>query len=180
MKGEIDFKESFTQRLYLLKGLSENSLEQVVQNLPLTEGLEKLIKTLKLLGYKLAILSGGFQYFGEYLQRKLGFDYVYCNQLEIVNGQVTGKVSGEIVTGERKAELLRQIANQENISLEQTIAIGDGANDIPMLSIAGLGVAFHAKPLVKKKANHAISTVGLDGLLYLIGISDREIEKHKS
>lgn len=178
MRGEIDFRASFTQRLSLLAGLSVSILQQVANNLPLTEGMERLIKILKLLGYKTAILSGGFQYFGDYLKAKFGFDYVYCNQLDIENGVVTGKVKGEIVTGEYKAQLLRQIAAKENISLEQTIAVGDGANDIPMLSIAGLGVAFHAKPIVKERAKHSISSVGLDGLLYLMGISDTEINKH--
>jgi phosphoserine phosphatase len=174
MRGEIDFNESFIRRVALLKGLDESVLEQVANRLPITEGAERLVSTLKKLGYKTAILSGGFQYFGRFLQKKLGIDYVYANELEIVNGKVTGNVTGTIVNGERKAFLLQQIANKESISLEQTIAVGDGANDLPMLSKAGLGIAFRAKPLVRENAEQAISTLGLDGVLYLLGIRDRD------
>jgi phosphoserine phosphatase len=174
MRGEIDFNESFIRRVALLKGLDASVLEQVANRLPITEGAERLVSTLKKLGYKTAILSGGFQYFGRFLQKKLGIDYVYANELEIVNGKVTGNVTGTIVNGERKAFLLQQIANKESISLEQTIAVGDGANDLPMLSKAGLGIAFRAKPLVRENAEQAISTLGLDGVLYLLGIRDRD------
>lgn len=175
MSGEIDFNESFRRRMSLLKGLDESVLEDVAKNLPLTEGAEHLFATLKKLGYKTAILSGGFQYFGQYLQEKLGIDYVYANSLEIVDGKVTGNVTGEIVNGERKAMLLRELAEKENISLEQVVAVGDGANDLPMLSIAGLGIAFRAKPMVKAEAEQSISTLGLDAILYLMGFRDREI-----
>jgi phosphoserine phosphatase len=174
MRGEIDFNESFIRRVALLKGLDESVLEQVANRLPITEGAERLVSTLKKLGYKTAILSGGFQYFGRFLQKKLGIDYVYANELEILDGKVTGNVTGTIVNGERKAFLLQQIANKESISLEQTIAVGDGANDLPMLSKAGLGIAFRAKPLVRENAEQAISTLGLDGVLYLLGIRDRD------
>lgn len=174
MRGEIDFTESFCQRVALLKGLDESVLQQVAESLPITEGAIKLTSTLKKLGYKMAILSGGFGYFGAHLQKKLGIDYVYANELEIVDGKVTGNVVGTVVDGQRKAALLKEIADIESISLEQVIAVGDGANDLPMLSIAGLGIAFRAKPLVKESAQHAISTLGLDGILYLIGFSDRE------
>jgi phosphoserine phosphatase len=146
----------------------------VANRLPITEGAERLVSTLKKLGYKTAILSGGFQYFGHFLQNKLGIDYVHANELEIVDGKVTGNVTGTIVNGERKAFLLQDIANKESISLEQTIAVGDGANDLPMLSKAGLGIAFRAKPLVRENAEQAISTLGLDGVLYLLGIRDRD------
>lgn len=173
MAGELDFTESFCARVALLKGLDESVLGEIADNLPITEGAEKLVSTLKRLGYKTAILSGGFNYFGEYLQRKLGIDYVYANELEIVDGRVTGNVTGTVVDGARKAELLREIAKHENISLEQSIAVGDGANDLPMLSIAGLGIAFRAKPIVKESAKQSISTLGLDGILYLLGIGDR-------
>lgn len=173
MQGELDFQESFRARVALLKGLSEDVLEDVAKNLPITEGAESLVATLKRLGYKTAILSGGFTYFGHYLQSKLGFDYVYANELDIKDGAVTGEVTGTIVDGARKAELLKDIAARENIALEQAIAVGDGANDLPMLSIAGLGIAFRAKPLVKESAKQSISTLGLDGILYLLGISDR-------
>ena len=174
MRGELDFKESFAKRMALLKGLDESVLEHVAARLQLTEGAESLISTLKQLGYKTAILSGGFDYFGRHIQQKLGIDYVYANQLEIIDGKVTGNVSGEVVDGQRKAQLLREIAAGENIDLEQVIAVGDGANDLPMLSIAGLGIAFRAKPLVKATAKQSISKLGLDGILYLMGFSDRD------
>ncbi|MEH6467225.1 MAG: phosphoserine phosphatase SerB [Porticoccus sp.] len=174
MRGELDFKESFAKRMALLKGLDESVLERVAARLQLTEGAESLISTLKQLGYKTAILSGGFDYFGRHIQKKLGIDYVYANQLEIVDGKVTGNVTGEVVDGQRKAQLLREIAAGENIDLEQVIAVGDGANDLPMLSIAGLGIAFRAKPLVKATAKQSISKLGLDGILYLMGFSDRD------
>jgi len=174
MRGEIDFNESFERRVALLKGLDEAALELVAGQLKLTEGAETLMVTLKRLGYKTAILSGGFKYFGNKLREKLGFDYVYANELDIEDGVVTGKVTGQIVDGNRKAELLKDIARRENVALEQVIAVGDGANDLPMLSIAGLGIAFRAKPLVKASARQSISNLGLDSILYLLGITDRE------
>lgn len=174
MRGELDFKASFRERMALLKGLPETVLEEIGQSLRLTEGAETLIGQLRRLGYKTAILSGGFSYFAEGLQKRLGIDYVYANALPIKDGLVTGEVEEPIVDGERKAFLLRELAKREGISLEQTIAVGDGANDLPMLSIAGLGVAFRAKPLVKQSAKQAISTLGLDGILYLLGFRDRE------
>jgi phosphoserine phosphatase len=177
MNGEIDFKESFSRRVALLKGLDEKVLAQVAENLILTEGAERVIHTLKKLGYKIGIISGGFDYFGEFLQKRLNLDYVFANVLEIENGKVTGNITGDIIDGGRKAEILKTIATVENISLQQTVAIGDGANDLPMLSIAGLGIAFHAKPIVKENAQKSISSVGLDGLLYLMGISEREIRQ---
>ena len=173
MRGEIDFSESLRRRVALLKGLDESVLEEIAHNLPLTEGAEHLVSTLRSLGYKTAILSGGFTYFGNWLQQRLGIDYAYANELEIRDGKVTGQLSGAIVDGERKAALLRDIAAREGIDLEQVISVGDGANDLPMLSIAGLGIAFRAKPLVVQSAEQAISTLGLDGILYLLGISDR-------
>jgi phosphoserine phosphatase len=175
MRGEIDFKESLRQRVATLKGLDESVLEEIARTLPLTEGAERLISTLKRLGFKIAILSGGFSYFGRYLQQRLGVDYVHANELEIENGKMTGRVRGEIVDGARKAYLLRTIADREGIDLKQVIAVGDGANDLPMLDLAGLGIAFHAKPVVKKGAKQAISTLGLDSILYFIGLRDREV-----
>jgi phosphoserine phosphatase len=175
MRGELDFQESLRRRLSLLKGLPESVLAEVAEALPLTEGAEKLITNLKRFGYKIAIISGGFTYFGERLKQRLGIDYLHANELEIENGQLTGRVTGEIVDGPRKAELLRDIATREKLSLQQVIAVGDGANDLPMLSIAGLGIAFHAKPAVKEGARQAISTLGLDSILYLIGVRDRDI-----
>jgi len=177
MRGEIDFKESFRKRVALLKGLKVSELESLTLTLPLSEGAELVCRTLKGLGYKLAILSGGFTFVGDHLKEKLGFDYVYANELDVLNGKVTGEVCGEIIDGEKKAELLKEIAERENITLAQTIAVGDGANDLPMISCAGLGVAFHAKPIVRERAGNAISTVGLDGLLYLLGIHEREINQ---
>jgi len=175
MQGNIDFTESFRQRLALLAGLDEQVLASLADNLPITQGAENLISTLRKIGYKTAIISGGFEYFGKYLQRRLGIDYVFANQLEIKDGKVTGKVCGQVVNAERKAEILRELAKKEQISLDQVIAVGDGANDLPMLSIAGLGIAFNAKPVVKKSARHSISNLGLDGILYLIGVRDRDL-----
>ncbi|TVP89683.1 MAG: phosphoserine phosphatase SerB [Pseudomonadaceae bacterium] len=174
MRGELDFQASFRERMALLRGLPETVLEEIAERLRLTEGAETLIAQLRRLGYKTAILSGGFSFFAERLQQRLGIDYVYANALPIVDGKVTGEVELPIVDGQRKADLLRELARREGISLEQTIAVGDGANDLPMLSIAGLGVAFRAKPLVKQSAKQAISTLGLDGILYLLGFRDRD------
>ena len=173
MRGEIDFKESFTQRVALLKGLDVAVMKDIAENLPITEGTDRLMSVLKKCGYKIAILSGGFTYFGEYLQRKYNIDYVYANELEIgEDGKLTGRYVGEIVDGTRKAELLRLIAQVEKINLAQTIAVGDGANDLPMISEAGLGIAFHAKPKVIANARQAISNIGLDGVLYFLGFKD--------
>ncbi|MEQ8858400.1 MAG: phosphoserine phosphatase SerB [Pseudomonadales bacterium] len=176
MRGELKFRDSFRQRAALLKGLPESALRQVTESVKLNDGAHRLIRALKLFGYKTAILSGGFQYVGEHLQRELGIDYVHANRLVIRDGVMTGEVDGAIVDAERKAELLLEIARKEGISRQQTIAIGDGANDLPMLSAAGLGIAYHAKPLVKESASHAISNFGLDSVLYLLGFSDRDIE----
>jgi len=174
MQGEIDFQESFRRRMALLKGLDESVLQSIAESLPITEGAERLISTLKRLGYRVGILSGGFTYFAHHLQQKLGVDSISANELDICNGKLTGEVKGEIVDGAKKAELLQMMAAEMNISLKQVIAVGDGANDLPMLSLAGLGIAFHAKPVVRKNAKHAISTLGLDGILYLLGVRDRE------
>ncbi|MCX5468743.1 phosphoserine phosphatase SerB [Acinetobacter nematophilus] len=177
MQGELDFQQSFRARVALLKGLDADVLPQIAARLTITEGAERLISTLKSLGYKTAILSGGFQYFAEYLQEKLGIDEVHANILDVENGQVTGEVKGHIVDGARKAYLLTELAEKMGISPEQAIAVGDGANDLPMLSIAGLGVAFRAKPLVRQNANQAISSVGLDGVLYLLGVHDKDLTR---
>lgn len=176
MNGEIDFNESFKQRMALLEGLSEDVLQTVAENLPITKGAHRLMKALKYYGYKTAILSGGFTYFGHYLQKELGIDYVHANELEIKDGKLTGKYIGEIVNGEKKAEYLKAIAEKEGIHINQTIAVGDGANDLPMLNLAGLGIAFHAKPTVKESAETSISSLGLDGVLYLLGYHDRHID----
>lgn len=175
MRGELDFQQSFKKRLSLLRGLPEARVRELLGTIPLADGAERLISTLKLLGYKTAILSGGFTFFGRYLQERLGIDYVYANELEIADGMVTGRVCSEIVDGKRKAGLLRDIARKENISLDQVVAVGDGANDLPMLNIAGMGIAFHAKPLVRKSASHSLSFLGLDSLLYLVGVRDRDL-----
>lgn len=176
MNGEIDFKESFKRRMKLLKGLSEDVLHDIAINLPITKGARRLIDTLKSYGFKTAILSGGFTYFGNYLKQELGMDYVYANELEIKNGKLTGSYIGDIVDGNKKAEYLKEIAIKENIDISQTIAVGDGANDLAMLNIAGLGIAFHAKPTVKDNAQSSISSIGLDGVLYLLGYHDRHID----
>ena len=173
MRGEIDFKESFTRRVSLLKGLDVSVMQEIAENLPITEGADRLMAVLKRCGYKIAILSGGFTFFGEYLQRRYGIDYVYANELEIDDeGKLTGRYVGEVVDGHRKAELLKLIAQVEKVNLAQTIAVGDGANDLPMLSEAGLGIAFHAKPRVVANAKQSINTIGLDGVLYFLGFKD--------
>ena len=175
MRGEIDFNESFRERVALLKGLDVEVMEEIAHELPVTEGVGRMMEVLKRAGYKTAILSGGFTFFGEYLKRKFGFDYVYANELEVADGKLTGNYVGEIVDGKRKAELLKLIAQVENVNIAQTIAVGDGANDLPMLSTAGLGVAFHAKPKVKATAKQSISTIGIDGVLYFLGFKDSYI-----
>ena len=172
MRGEIDFCESFTRRVALLKGLDVSVMQEIAESLPITEGVGRMMEVLKRTGYKTAILSGGFTYFGNYLKQKFNIDYVYANELGIADGKLTGRYLGDIVDGKRKAELLKIIAQVENINIAQTIAVGDGANDLPMLATAGLGIAFHAKPKVKANASQSISTIGLDGVLYLLGFKD--------
>ena len=175
MRGEIDFCESFKQRCALLKGLDVSVMQEIAETLPITEGVDRLMRVLKKIGFKIAILSGGFTYFGNYLKQKYNIDYVYANELEIEDGKLTGRYVGDIVDGRRKAELLRLIAQVENVDIRQTVAVGDGANDLPMISIAGLGIAFHAKPKVKATAKQSISTIGLDGILYFLGYKDSYI-----
>lgn len=177
MRGEIDFCESFRQRCALLKGLDVSVMQEIAENLPITEGVDRLMRILKKVGFKIAILSGGFTYFGNYLKQKYNIDYVYANELEVENGKLTGRYVGDIVDGKRKAELLRLIAQVENVDIRQTVAVGDGANDLPMISIAGLGIAFHAKPKVKATAKQSISTIGLDGILYFLGYKDSYLDE---
>lgn len=177
MRGEIDFRESFKERVALLKGLDESVMKDIAEHLPITEGVERLMYVLKRYGYKIAILSGGFTYFGNYLKERFGIDYVYANNLEIVDGKLTGRYVGDIVDGKRKAELLQLLAQVENVDIAQTIAVGDGANDLPMLSVAGLGIAFHAKPKVKANAKQSINTIGLDGVLYFLGFKDSYLDE---
>ena len=177
MRGEIDFCESFRQRCALLKGLDVSVMQEIAENLPITEGVDRLMRILKKVGFKIAILSGGFTYFGNFLKQKYNIDYVYANELEIENGKLTGNHVGDIVDGKRKAELLRLIAQVENVDIRQTVAVGDGANYLPMISIAGLGIAFHAKPKVKATAKQSISTIGLDGILYFLGYKDSYLDE---
>lgn len=177
MRGEIDFCESFRQRCALLKGLDVSVMQEIAENLPITEGVDRLMRILKKVGFKIAILSGGFTYFGNYLKQKYNIDYVYANELEVENGKLTGRHVGDIVDGKRKAELLRLIAQVENVDIRQTVAVGDGANDLPMISIAGLGIAFHAKSKVKATAKQSISTIGLDGILYFLGYKDSYLDE---
>lgn len=179
MRGEIDFTESFRERVALLKGLDESVMQDIAEHLPITEGVDRLMYVLKKYGYKIAILSGGFTYFGQYLQQKYGIDYVYANELEIVDGKLTGRYLGDVVDGKRKAELLRLIAQVEKVDIAQTIAVGDGANDLPILGVAGLGIAFHAKPKVVANAKQSINTIGLDGVLYFLGFKDSYIDLPK-
>ena len=177
MRGEIDFTESFARRVALLKGLDVSVMKEIADNLPIMDGAERLMSVLKMCGYKIAILSGGFTYFGQFLKKKFDMDYVYANELEVEDGKLTGRYLGDVVDGKRKAELLKLIAQVEKIQLEQVIAVGDGANDLPMLSIAGLGIAYHAKPKVKEIARQSISTIGLDGILYFLGFRDIHIDE---
>ncbi|HVC46323.1 MAG TPA: phosphoserine phosphatase SerB [Terracidiphilus sp.] len=176
MRGELNFDESFTRRVGLLKGLSAERALSLRHTIPLAEGAERLMRVLKQLGFKTAILSGGFTFFATHLQEQLGVDHIYANTLEIAGGVVTGRVVPPIMNGARKAEMLREIAKREGISLEQVVAVGDGANDIPMLDLAGMGIAYRAKPLVRQRADQSISCVGLDGLLYLLGVRDSDLE----
>lgn len=175
MRGEIDFTESFTRRVALLKGLDESVMEDIARNMPFNEGLERTMKILKTVGYKTAILSGGFTYFAKYLQQRFGFDYVYANELEIEDGKLTGRYLGDVVDGRRKAELLKLLCQVEGINLAQSVAVGDGANDLPMISLAGLGIAYHAKPKVKATADQSISTIGLEGILYFLGLKESQL-----
>ncbi|MFP6583316.1 MAG: phosphoserine phosphatase SerB [Candidatus Hydrogenedentota bacterium] len=174
MLGEINFEDSLRERLALLKGLDEEALAAAYERIDITQGAEKLIAMLKHLGYKVALISGGFTYFANRLKEHFGIDYVYAHELEIIDGKLTGNITNDVIDGPRKAEILREIAEAEGIVLEQVIAVGDGANDLPMLSEAGLGIAFQAKSVVRENADHSISTVGLDGILYLIGVRNRE------
>jgi phosphoserine phosphatase len=175
MRGEIEFQESFRRRVALLAGLPEAKALAVIERLPLMEGAERLFRTLKARGAKTAILSGGFTFFGAYLKEKLGVNYVFANELDVdADGFATGEVTGRIVDGARKAELLLEIAGAEGIPLESVVAVGDGANDLPMLRLAGMGVAFHAKPVVRASAEFSVMHVGLDGLLELIRVPDWE------
>ncbi len=180
MLGEINFDESFARRVALLKGLPAERVHSLVHTIPLADGAERLMRTLRLLGYKTAILSGGFTFFATSIQQRLGIDYVHANELEICDGLVTGRVIPPIINGERKAALLAEIADCESVSLEQVVAVGDGANDIPMLNLAGMGIAYRAKPVVRQEADQSISCLGLDGLLYLLGVRDRDLKPHES
>lgn len=175
MRGELDFKASFRERMSKLEGLEESVLASIAAELPLMDGVERLMVNLKRSGYRTVILSGGFTYFARYLQERLGFDEIHANELVIEDGKVTGAVQEPIVDAERKAALLTHIAEREGVPLAQTVAVGDGANDLKMLAAAGLGVAFRAKPVVRAEARQAISVAGLDGVLYLLGYSDADL-----
>ena len=176
MQGKIDFSESFIQRVKLLKGLDVSVMQEIVENLPITEGLDRLIAVLKKVGFKIAILSGGFTYFGNYLKERYQLDYMYANELEVKDGKLTGNYIGDIVDAKRKAELLKLIAQVEKVDIRQTVAVGDGANDLLMLETAGLGIAFHAKPKVIENAKQSLSSVGIDGILYFLGYKDSMLD----
>jgi phosphoserine phosphatase len=176
MEGELDFEKSLRMRVALLRGLKQDVLVDVAKRLRLNRGAEYFLKRLRQLGFKTAIVSGGFLFFASHLQSILNVDYVFANELEIADQFLTGYLKGEIIDGNRKARLLRELAVREGLHLEQVIAVGDGANDLPMLQTAGMGVAFKAKPLVIESAKYAISHSGLDGILYLMGYSDRDLQ----
>jgi phosphoserine phosphatase len=176
MQGEMDFDEALRRRVALLKGLDIAVLDRISSDLPLTEGAETLIRVLKRLGYRTAVISGGFSRASDALKRRLGIDYAYSNTLEIEGGKLTGRVIEPIVNARRKAELLETIAQAEGVLLDQVIAVGDGANDALMLERAGLGIAFHAKPKLKAAADTSITAAGLDAILYFLGISARDIQ----
>jgi len=177
MQGEMDYDESLRQRVGLLRGLDVAVLDKLAANLPLTDGAETLVRVLKRLGYKIAVISGGFSRAAEALKRRLGVDYAYSNNLEVQGGKLTGRVVGPIVNAQRKAELLETIAQAEGVLLDQVIAVGDGANDALMLERAGLGIAFHAKPKLREAADTSITAAGLDAILYLLGFSARELQE---
>ena len=176
MHGELDFDQSLRERVALLRGLDAAVLYQLAANLPLTEGAEVLLRVLKRLGYRTAVISGGFSHAAEALQARLGIDHAWANTLEIEGGKLTGRVLGPIVNAQRKADLLEQLAREEGVPLDQVIAIGDGANDLLMLQKAGHGIAFHAKPKLREAAHTAISAMGLDAILYLLGITGRDVQ----
>lgn len=176
MRGELDFRQSFRKRMALLKGFSEQRLGEIATQLPIKDGAEQLLRALRALGCKTAVLSGGFTYFANYLQReKLPLDFIHANQLEFENGELTGGVIEPIVDGNRKRELLQQMAEELELAPDRVIAVGDGANDIPMLNLGALGIAIHPKPKVRLEAPQAITHFGLDAALYLFGLNDRQI-----
>ncbi len=177
MNGEINFDEALKQRVALLKGFPRDDMEKIFDRLPLMPGVEAFIKTVKSLGYRTAVVSGGFRYFAEKLKDKLAIDYAYANELEWQEDRLTGKVLGEIINAQRKAEILEALAQKEQIHLEQVVAIGDGANDLLMLSKAGLGIAFHAKEKVRRESRHQMSHGPMTSILYFLGI--REEHHHE-
>ena len=176
MLGEIDYVDALKERVALLKGAKEDIIERAISKMILTAGGRTFIRTLKRLGYKVAIISGGFAPFTDHLARELDLDHAYSNTLQVVDGVLTGEVEGEIIDAERKATLLEDIALREGIPLEQTVAIGDGANDLPMLKKAGLGIAFNAKPALREAADTALNVPYLDAILFMLGVSREEVE----
>ncbi|AKQ68967.1 Phosphoserine phosphatase [Myxococcus hansupus] len=175
MQGEMDYDESLRQRVSLLAGLDVSVVHQLAANLPLTEGAETLVRVLKRLGYRTAVISGGFSVAAEALKARLGIDVAHSNELEVRDGKLTGRTVGPIVNARRKAELLASLAQAEGIQLDQVVAVGDGANDLLMLERAGLGIAFRAKPKLRAAADTSISAGGLDTILFLLGLTGREL-----
>ena len=171
MNGEIDFDESLRRRVSLLEGLEESKLKGILDSIQLTAGVEEFVKTVKKLGYKVAIISGGFNYFANAFKEQLNLDYAFANELEIKNNKLTGQIQGEIVNAQKKAEILEMLAKKEEINLQQVVAIGDGANDLKMLAKAGLGIAFHAKEIVKKNAKQHMSHGDMTSILYFLGLN---------
>ena len=176
MNGEMDFKESLRQRVCLLKGMPLTTLQEIAADLELTPGSEELIHHLKQVGYKIALISGGFTYFTDVLKERLGFDYVFANDLEIEDGVLTGRIKGDIIDAEAKGRMIFQLAEKEKISPDNIVAVGDGANDCLMIKNAGLGVAFNAKEVLKKVSDGSLSRENLLGLLNVLGLAEKERE----
>jgi phosphoserine phosphatase len=176
MRGDIDFEQSLRQRVALLEGLDAACLDQVYEGLELTRGARTLVRTLKRLGYRFAIVSGGFSQVTDRLAADLGIDFAAANELEVVDGRLTGRIVGPVVDRAGKAEALRRFAAEVGVSQAATVAVGDGANDLDMLSAAGLGIAFNAKPVVQQAADTSVNVPFLDAVLYLLGISREDVE----
>jgi phosphoserine phosphatase len=179
MEGKLNFAQSLRDRVRLLKGLPIETLNEIRDNMKLTPGSEELLRTLKGMGFKLALISGGFTYFTDELKNKLGFDYAYANVLVIKDGKVTGQVTGQIIDSKKKADIVQEIMKKEGLTKEEVVAVGDGANDRIMIKNAGLGIAFNAKEVLKKVADGSITKNNLKGLIYCLGVEDTQTREER-